>query len=414
LIDYDNLISKIRRDFPFFNTENGKNLIYMDNAATTLKPQIVLDAMLQYYIEYPANIHRAVFDISQQASDAYENARKIVAQFIGANSSDEVIFTSGTTASINHFSRAFAETYLREGDRIILSAMEHHANLLPWHKIAKDYKCTLEFIPILADGELDLNQIDELLSKPTRLLAITAISNTLGTINPIHQLTAKCKELGIYTFIDAAQSIPHMKYVLMKDTIDFLVFSGHKIFAPTGIGVLWGRKELLKKMPPFFLGGGIVYDVDLNTAIFSSIPSRFEAGTPPIAEAIGLGAALMYVDSIGWEIIYNIEQKHLYLGIKTFEKFRDYITIYGTAKNKIPIFSFIINEIHPHDIGSFLNEWSIAFRTGHQCTQPIWKNYKISSVTRASTSIYNSFEEWDRISDAFNSLLEFFHVRKFS
>lgn len=416
LKDYTKEILHIRKDFPFFNTPHGQKLIYMDSAATTLKPQSVIDSISKYNTEYSANIHRAVYDISQQASTAYEQARETIANFIGAEHSSEVIFTAGTTAGINHFSRSFAEAYLKEGDRIVISEMEHHANILPWQKIAKDFKCILAFIPLKLDGELDLSAIDDLLSAPTKLLAISSLSNVLGTINPITELTAKCKKNNIYTFIDGAQSVPHMPYSLKdKDlNIDFMVFSGHKMYAPTGVGIFYGKKELLKKMPPFFLGGGMVYDVSMDTAIFSTAPSKFEAGTPPIAEVIAFTEAIKYLEAIGWETIKGIDHQHLSLGQETFNKFKDYIKVFGTSAHRAPIFSFQVNEIHPHDIGSFFNEFNIGLRTGHQCTQPTWKRMGITSVTRASTGIYNTPEEWEYFEKITKSLLEFFNVSKFS
>ncbi|MGL4561491.1 MAG: aminotransferase class V-fold PLP-dependent enzyme [Brevinema sp.] len=410
--DYNAIINNIRCDFPIFQTQ--PNLCYLDTAATALKPQCVIDAVLAYDSEYSANIHRAVYDMSQKASDHYEHARKVVANFIGANSPAEVIFTSGTTASINHFSESFAKVFLKEGDRIVISQMEHHANFLPWQRIAEDFKCTLDVIPILPNGELDISRIDDFLTAPTKLLAITAVSNTLGTKNPIDFLAKKCKEQGIYILVDAAQAVTHDKYNLAQSNIDFFAFSGHKIFAPTGIGVLWGRKELLKKMPPFFVGGGMVYEANSDKPIFLQPPARFEAGTPPIAQAIGLARAVEYVESIGWETIQDIEQQHLIRGKKVFHNYQDYIQLFGTSEHKIPIFSFIINEVHTHDVGSFLNEMNLAVRTGHQCTQPIWKYFGVSSVTRISTSIYNHLDEWDKVDQALKLLLEFFHVGKFS
>lgn len=412
--DYTSEILEIRKDFPFFQTPHGQKLSYMDNAATSIKPLSVIEALIQYNTEYPVSIHRAVYDVSQKASDLYEKARETVANFIGAESPSEVIFTSGTTASINHFSQSFAEAFLQEGDRIILSEMEHHANLLPWQKIAHTSKCTLEFIPLKDDGTLDLSTIDDLLKPPTKLLSLTAISNTLGTINPIETLTKKCKEQNIYTFVDAAQSISHMPYNLKESDIDFLAFSGHKMLGTTGVGIFYGRKNLLKQLPPFFLGGGIVYDVSLDKAIFGVAPAKFEAGTPPIGEALALAKAIEYIQEIGWDTIQGIDHQHLQLGLAIFQEYKEYIKLFGNSPNRSPIFSFSINEVHPHDIGSFLNEFNIAVRTGHQCTQPTWKKLGVSSVTRASTGLYNLPQEWEHFSSSLKSLLEFFHVRKFS
>lgn len=414
--DYTQDILAIRKEFPLFEKEENHKIAYFDNAATTFKPYTVLNAINQYHYEYPVNIHRAVYDMSQKASDLYEQARQTVAEFLGASSANEIIFTSGTTASINHFAESFAKAYLQEGDRIILTQMEHHANLLPWQKIAKEYNCKLDFIPMDENGILDLSTLDNLLTSPTKLVALTAVSNTLGTINPIEKITALCKQKGIYTFVDGAQSVPHQPYNLSeKDkNIDFLAFSGHKMLATTGIGVLYGKKEILKKMPPFFLGGGIVYDVTFEKAIFGTIPSKFEAGTPPIAEAIGLAAAIKYLQQIGWDLIQGIDHQHTILGQEIFNSFKEYIKVFGNDIYKSPIFSFQVNELHPHDIGSFLNEYQVCVRTGHQCTQPTWKKFCVSSVTRASAYIYNTPQDWEQLSTALKSLLEFFNVRKFS
>lgn len=405
------VIASIRDNFSFFSMPNNQNWVYFDNAATALKPDAVLKAVHGYDTEYTANIHRAVFDNSYKASKAYENARSITAHFLGAAHSEEVIFTSGTTASINLFARSFAETFLQPGDRVVLSEMEHHANMLPWQKLAREFNFELAFIPITEKGELDLSDIDLLLSGNTKLLAITAVSNTLGTINPIDFLAEKCKEKNIFVFVDAAQSVTHQPYRLAESSIDFLAFSGHKIFGPTGIGVLWGRKDLLKKMPPFFYGGGMVYDVSLEQATYASLPSRFEAGTPPIAQAIGLGAALEYVQQLGWQTVKEIEARNIEYGKKVFDRFKDYVSLVGNSDNRVAIFSFAVDGIHPHDAGSFFSEAKVAVRTGHQCTQPVMKRYCLPSVSRISASIYNTEQDWQQFEAALSALLEFFHVK---
>ncbi|SFB78445.1 cysteine desulfurase [Brevinema andersonii] len=405
------VIASIRDNFSFFSMPNNQNWVYFDNAATALKPDAVLKAVHGYDTEYTANIHRAVFDNSYKASEAYENARSITARFLGATYPEEVIFTSGTTASVNLFARSFAETFLQPGDRVVLSEMEHHANMLPWQKLACEFNFELAFIPITEKGELDLSDIDILLSSNTKLLAITAVSNTLGTINPIDFLAEKCKEKNIFVFVDAAQSVTHQPYCLAESAIDFLAFSGHKIFGPTGIGVLWGRKDLLKKMPPFFYGGGMVYDVSLEQATYASLPSRFEAGTPPIAQAIGLGAALEYVQQLGWQAIKEIEAQNIERGKKIFNRFKDYVSLVGDSTNRVPIFSFAVDGIHPHDAGSFFSEAKVAVRTGHQCTQPVMKRYCLPSVSRISASIYNTEQDWQQFEAALSALLEFFYVK---
>ncbi|MGL5254333.1 MAG: aminotransferase class V-fold PLP-dependent enzyme [Brevinema sp.] len=409
--NWSEIVSAIREDYPFFQCQDNIGWAYFDSAATALKPKAVLDAGYNYNACYTANIHRAVFENSYKASDAYEKARSKVAEFLGAESSSEVVFTSGTTAAINLFARSYAEAFLEKGSRIICTEMEHHANLIPWQKIAQEFSCELTYVPLLPNGTLDWDVFPSLLTENTKLVVLTAVSNILGTVNPIEKITTLCASKGVHTFVDAAQAVVHMPFSLKNSAIDFLAFSGHKMFAPTGIGVFYGKKSLLKKLPPFFYGGGMVQDVSFEKASYAPPPSRFEGGTPPISQAIALGAAISYMQGLGWEKIHLIESYNLKYGLDIFEKYTDKgITLIGNAPDRAPIFSFTVRDVHPHDVGTFLNEQKIAVRTGHQCTQPLLHRQGLSSVTRVSCSLYNTQQEWDQLDSALSRLLEFFDV----
>lgn len=410
---YDTLIREIRKEFPIFEYQSSKNLpfVYFDHAATALKPRCVVEAVSDYYTKYTANIHRGVHHGSYQASTAYENARKKIADFINAVDEQEVIFTSGTTAGINHFARSISRGILKPGDRVILTTMEHHSTLVCWQEIAKEYHLQLGFIDFDENGDLDLSDIETLLKPPTKLLSVLTVSNTLGTINPIRELAKKCRENGVYIFVDMAQSIAHLPTDVQADDIDFAAFSGHKIFGPTGVGVFWGRKELLEKLPPFFYGGGMIREVNLHSCAFLEGVHRFEAGTPPIAEAIGLGTAIDFVKNLGWDTIQKITSGNIQIAEEIFSKYTDYVRMYGRSRNKVDIFSWNIPQIHAHDVGSFMAESGIAVRTGHQCTQPITHHFKLSSLSRISSSIYNLSEDWHYFAQKLEEMLRFFRVK---
>ncbi|MGL5721291.1 MAG: aminotransferase class V-fold PLP-dependent enzyme [Brevinema sp.] len=409
--NWNDLVSAIRKDYPFFACPDNQGWAYFDSAATALKPKAVLDAGYNYNACYTANIHRAVFDNSYKASNAYEKARSTVAQFLGAQHASEVVFTSGATAGINLFARSYAESFLKKGDRIICTQMEHHANLVSWQKIAQEFECEIVYVPLQANGTLNLDVLPSLLTPNAKLMVLTAVSNVLGTVNPVEDIAVLCASKNVHIFVDVAQSVVHMPYDLKNSAIDFLVFSGHKMFAPTGIGVFYGKKSLLKNLPPFFYGGGMVQDVSLEKTTYAPSPSRFEGGTPPISQAIALGAAINYMQGLGWQTIHVLETYNLEYGLKIFQKYHDKgISLVGNAPNRVPIFSFTVRDVHPHDVGTFLSEQKIAVRTGHQCTQPLLHQQGLSSVTRVSCALYNTQQEWDQLDNALSRLLEFFHV----
>ena len=410
----DTLIKEIRQEFPIFEYQSSQKtpFVYFDHAATALKPRCVIEAMTDYYSKYTANIHRGVHQGSYKASSEYEKARQKIARFINAKSDQEVIFTSGTTASINHFARSMCQGILQKGDRVILSTMEHHSSLVCWQAMAQEYDLQLDFIDFDDDGELDLSNLDALLAPPTKLLSVLSVSNTLGTVNPIRDLAKKCHAQGVYIFVDMAQSVAHLPTDVQADDIDFAAFSGHKIFGPTGIGVFWGKEELIKKLPPFFYGGGMIREVELNTCAFLEGVHRFEAGTPPIAEAIGLGAAIDFVQSLGWDTMNKITARNMRLADEIFSQYADYVILYGHSKHKIDIFSWNIPQIHAHDIGSFMAEMGIAIRSGHQCTQPITRHFHLSSLSRISSSVYNLCDDWQYFARKLDEMLRFFRVKQ--
>lgn len=387
-------VREIREDFPALRQLiYGKNLIYFDNGATSQKPQYVLDAINQYYSKGNANIHRGVHHLSQQATSDYEDSRKFIAKYINANTSDEIIFTKGTTDGINLVAFSFGEL-LKEGDEIIISAMEHHSNIVPWQMLCERKKCVLKVIPINQKGDLIMDEFDQLLSPKTKLVAVTHISNTLGTINPIKVIIDKAHAVGAKVLIDGAQSIQHKKIDVKDLDCDFFVFSGHKVFGPTGIGVLYGKEYLLEKMPPYQGGGDMIKKVTFEKTTYNDLPFKFEAGTPHIAGGICLGKSLQYLDQFNIE---DIEKHEVMLGdyaqdlLYTFED----MNIIGESKNKTSVVSFHIDGIHPFDLGTLLDKQGIAVRTGHHCTQPLMDFYKIPGTVRASFAFYNTKEEID-------------------
>jgi cysteine desulfurase / selenocysteine lyase len=387
-------VREIRDDFPALRqTIYGKSLIYFDNGATSQKPQLVLDAINQYYSKDNANIHRGVHHLSQKATNEYEQARKTIANYINARKTDEIIFVKGTTDGINLVANSYGEL-LQEGDEILISAMEHHSNIVPWQMLCQRKKLVLKVIPINEKGELIQEEFDKLLSSNTKLLAITHISNSLGTINPIKEMTQKAHAVGAKVLIDGAQSIQHKKIDVRDLDCDFFVFSGHKVFGPTGIGVLYGKEDLLDKMPPYQGGGDMILKVTFERTTYNELPFKFEAGTPHIAGGICLGKAIEYLDQFNIE---DIEKHERMLAdyaqdlLLTFEDMR----IIGEAKRKTSVVSFIPDGVHPFDIGTLLDKQGIAVRTGHHCTQPLMDFFKIPGTVRASFAFYNTKEEID-------------------
>jgi cysteine desulfurase/selenocysteine lyase len=387
-------VREIRQDFPALRQQvYGKNLIYFDNGATSQKPQFVLDAINQYYSKDNANIHRGVHHLSQKATTEFEAARTTIQHYLNAAKKEEIIFTKGTTDGINLVASSFGEL-LSAGDEIIISAMEHHSNIVPWQLLCERKKTLLKVIPINQKGELDMLAYEALLSPKTKLVAVTHISNTLGTINPIDEIIHKAHHFGAKVLIDGAQSIQHTRIDVQELNCDFFVFSGHKVFGPTGIGVLYGKEVLLNEMPPYQGGGDMIAKVTFEKTTYNELPFKFEAGTPHIAGGICLGKALAYFHQFDLNEVEKYERELAEYAqdlLSTFEE----VTIIGTAKEKTSVVSFHVNGIHPFDIGTLLDKQGIAVRTGHHCTQPLMDFYKIPGTIRASFAFYNTKEEID-------------------
>ncbi|WP_430404802.1 aminotransferase class V-fold PLP-dependent enzyme [Fluviicola sp.] len=388
-------VREIRQDFPALRQQvYGKNLIYFDNGATSQKPQMVLDAINQYYSMDNANIHRGVHHLSQKATSEYEDARETIRQFINAEKKEEIIFTKGTTDGINLVASSFGEL-LSAGDEIIISAMEHHSNIVPWQMLAERKKLVLKVIPINKRGELLLEDYQNLLSEKTKLVAITHISNSLGTINPVEKIIDLAHAVGAKVLIDGAQSIQHTKVDMRTMNCDFFVFSGHKVFGPTGIGVLYGKEALLDEMPPYQGGGDMISKVTFERTTYNELPFKFEAGTPHIAGGICLGTALNYLNQFNSKELEEYERDLTEYAQEMLETFEN-LTLIGTAKNKTSVVSFHVQGIHPFDIGTLLDKQGIAVRTGHHCTQPLMDFYQIPGTVRASFAFYNTREEIDQ------------------
>jgi cysteine desulfurase / selenocysteine lyase len=386
-------VEKIRADFPILQRMvNGKPLIYFDNAATSQTPKIVIDAIVDYYMNYNANIHRGVHTLSQEATDKYEQARETLKTHFNAKYAYEMIFTSGTTHGINMIASGFSNL-LKKGDEVIVSALEHHSNIVPWQMLCEKTGAQLKVIPMNEDGALMMSSYNELLSNKTKLVFCNHISNALGTINPIEEIIEKAHQAGAAVLIDGAQSTPHMKVDFQKLDVDFYVTSAHKICGPTGVGLLYGKKEWLEKLPPYQGGGEMIETVTFKKTTYAGLPHKFEAGTPNICGGIAFGVAIDYMNSIGFDAINKHEQELLEYGTQELLKINE-LKIYGTSK-KTSVISFNVGTIHPYDIGSILDKLGIAVRTGHHCAQPIMEFYKIPGTIRASFAFYNTKEEID-------------------
>ncbi len=395
-------INKIRNDFPILSQKvNNKPLVYLDNAATTQKPRQVIDAVSNYYETINSNIHRGVHHLSQLATAAYEEARIYVADYINAKHPYEVIFTRGTTESINLVASAFGKRYLGKGDEIIISTMEHHSNIVPWQLMCSERDANIKVIPINNDGTLDLEAYKNLLNDKTKLVSITHISNALGTINPIEDIIRIAHEHNIPVLIDGAQAISHLEVDVQKLDCDFYCFSGHKVYAPMGIGVLYGKKCFLNEMPPYQGGGEMIKEVSFEKTTFNDLPFKFEAGTPNVSDVIGLHEALKYINAIGIEQINIYEHELLKYAEKKLIECGDIILI-GTAEHKTGVVSFLIKNAHPYDVGTLLDKMGIAVRTGHHCAQPLMKRFNIPGTIRASFAIYNTKEEVDSLINSIN------------
>lgn len=388
-------IVKIRKDFPLLGAKvYGKDLVYFDNGATTQKPTLVLDALDQYYKEYNSNVHRGVHLLSQKATAAYEESRKKVTAYINAAHSHEVIFTKGTTDSINLVASSFGKKFLKEGDSILISAMEHHSNIVPWQMICEEKGATLKVIPMDKNGVLQIELLPELLDDTVKLVSFTYVSNSLGTINPVREIIRQAHEKNIPVMIDAAQAIQHLPIDVQELDVEFMAFSGHKLYGPTGIGVLYGKEKWLNDLPPYQGGGDMIKTVTFEKTIYNDLPYKFEAGTPDMSGAIGLGVAIDYVNSIGLTAIQTAEHDLLTYALGKMAEIEG-IQFIGKAEERSSVISFLIEGIHPYDLGELLDKQGIAIRTGHHCTEPIMDFFGIPGTCRASFSFYNTIGEVD-------------------
>ncbi len=401
-------VEAVRKDFPILErTIYGKPLVYLDNAATTHKPKVVIERLKEYYESENSNIHRGVHYLSQLATNKFEETREKVRKFINASSVKEIIFTKGATDSINLFASSFGRKFISEGDEIIITQMEHHANIVPWQMLCEANKAVLKYIPIDDNGELILSDLEKLITPKTKLISFLHVSNSLGTINPAKEIISIAHKHGIKVLLDGAQSIQHSKVDVRDLDADFFVFSGHKIYGPTGTGVLYGKESLLNELPPYQGGGDMIRVVTMEKTSYNELPYKFEAGTPNIAGIIGLGTAIDYVNTIGLENISNYEHELLVYAEKKLLEIEG-VKIIGTAKNKAAVISFVLEGIHPHDVGTILDSEGVAIRAGHHCTQPIMQRFGIPATARASFSFYNTMEEVDQLALAIKKVFEVF------
>jgi cysteine desulfurase/selenocysteine lyase len=388
-------ILHLRHDFPVLDQlVHGKPLVYFDNAATTQKPRQVIDRIVAYLKKENCNIHRGVHLLSQQATEAFENARKTVQQFINAEHTHEIIFTKGATESINLVARSFGGMVLQPGDEILVSAMEHHSNLVPWQFIAQEKGAHIRVIPVDEQGELDLSNIRQLINEKTRIVALTHVSNVLGTINPVHRIISLAHDKGIPVLIDGAQAAPHLKVDVRDLNCEFYCFSSHKMYGPMGVGVLYGKQDLLKAMPPFQGGGEMVDQVTFENTTFNELPFKFEAGTPNVSGVLGLEAAIQYMQDLDLKSVHAYENELLdYITLELLKI--DGMRIFGTSDHKSCVISFLLKDIHPYDAGTIYDKLGIAVRTGHHCAQPLMDRYEVPGTIRASLAFYNTVEEID-------------------
>lgn len=399
---------EIRNQFPVLHQDiNGKPLVYLDNAASSQMPEIVADRIHQYHTFEHANVHRGIHTLSQRATDEFEETRKLVQQFINAANNHEVVFTTGTTDSINLVANSYGLKNLNEGDEIILSEMEHHANIVPWQMIAEKTGAEIKVIPVLDNGELDMEAYKQLLGKKTKIVAVIHVSNALGTVNPVKKIINLAHEVGAVTLIDGAQAIPHLQVDIQKLNADFYAFSAHKMCGPTGFGILFGKKSLLHSMPPYRGGGDMIDKVSFEKTTYNIPPFRFEAGTPPIAAAVGYGKAVEYLNSVGMKNIEEQENQLVQYGVEKLSEIND-LKIIGNAKNRASVISFVFDHIHASDLGTLLDKQGIAVRTGHHCAQPILRRFDVPATVRASMSFYNNKDDIDRLIDGIQYAKSFF------
>jgi len=388
-------IEKVRSDFPILSREvNGKPLVYLDNGASSQKPKQVIDVITRYYEHKNSNIHRGIHTLSQEATDAYEKARKTVQSFTNAQHEHEVIFTSGTTDSINLVASSFGKKHIQKGDEILISTMEHHSNIVPWQMICEEKGAALKVVPINDKGEFLMEGFEQLLSEKTKLVAVTHVSNTLGTINPVKEIIEKAHQKGALVLIDGAQAVPHTKVDVQELDCDFYVFSGHKMFGPTGVGILYGKENILNDIPPYKGGGDMIKTVTFEKTTYNCLPHKLEAGTPNIIGGIGLAAAIDYMNAIGIDRIEAYEHELLTYATEQIKQIEG-VRIIGEAAQKASVLSFVVEGTHPSDIGMIIDKLGIAIRTGHHCTEPLMNRLEIPGTARASFAFYNTFEEID-------------------
>ena len=401
-------VARIRADFPILNRPiRGKPLVYLDNGATSQKPRAVIEALDNYYTTQNSNIHRGVHWLSEHATVAYEAAREKVRGFINAESEQEVILLRGTTEAINLVAQSYGRNFLKRGDEIIVSAMEHHSNIVPWQMVCEQVGARLRVIPINHDGEIVMEEYGRLLNERTKFVAVTHVSNALGTIVPVREIIAQARQRGVPVLLDGAQAVPHLKVDVRDLGCDFYAFSGHKMFGPTGVGALYGRRELLERMPPYQGGGDMISLVTFEKTHYNVLPYKFEAGTPNIAGVIGLGAAIDYLQTLDWDQVTAHEQQLLARGTEALSEIVP-LRIIGTAKEKAGVLSFVLDHVHAHDVGTILDQEGVAVRAGHHCAMPVMQRFGVPATTRASFAFYNTMEEIDVLARAIHRVLKVF------
>jgi cysteine desulfurase / selenocysteine lyase len=401
-------VDKIRLDFPILSrVVHDKPLVYLDNAASTQMPRQVMDVFAEYHSGYHSNVHRGVHKLSQEATDAFESVRSKIQTFIGAESEKEIVYTSGATDSLNLIASSYGRTFLNDGDEILISNMEHHANIVPWYMLAQEKNIGIKVIPISEEGDIDMQAYTSMLGKRTKIVAVNHISNALGTVNPVKEMTRLAHEAGAISVIDGAQAVPHTKVNVSDIDCDFYVFSAHKMLGPTGTGILYGKEKHLRAMPPFRGGGDMILSVSFDEVIYNDIPYKFEAGTPAIAQIIMLGRAIEYLQDIGMENIASRENDLLQYATARIREVPG-INIIGNARHKASVLSFVMDGVHPHDVGTILDYNGVAIRTGHHCAQPVMERYNIPATSRASFTFYNTHSEIDVFINALNEVREVF------
>lgn len=395
-------VARVRRDFPILDRplSDGRPLIYLDTAATAQKPLAVIEKITECYAEFNANVHRGIHELGDRMTTELEEAREKIRALLNAREVEEIIFTSGTTMSINIVANGWARKFLKSGDEILVNEMEHHANLVPWQLAAQATGAVLRYLPLTSDGRLEMSRLDEFLTKKTKLVAVTAMSNVLGTINPIAELARRAHDVGSLVLVDAAQSVPHGLTDVQSPAVDFLAFSGHKLYGPTGVGVLYGRRELLETMDPFLVGGHMIREVFLDSATWAELPAKFEAGTGPFVEAVGLGAAIDYVNGLGFDAIHAYERQLTQVAYQRLQTVPG-LQIYGPSpEHRGSLVSFTVDGVHPHDLSDLLNRKGVAIRAGHHCTMPLHEKLQVPATARASLAFYNTIDEIDALVDA--------------